>query len=143
MGVCFRPRIEHDDTGLNASWYLDHVIVTDMKRPHLRYYFNCKSWLSTVEGDRQRGRDLLASFDPMDAPRGQCRGWPARHPSLPQAGPCLFLALASTLSPCHSSRVLLLARARLKPHLSMWLSQEPAYVLWGLRGRGKREDPEA
>ncbi|XP_021542012.1 lipoxygenase homology domain-containing protein 1 isoform X2 [Neomonachus schauinslandi] len=70
VGLIYKIRIEHDDTGLNASWYLDHVIVTDMKRPHLRYYFNCKSWLSTVEGDRQQGRDLLASFDPMDAPRG-------------------------------------------------------------------------
>ncbi|XP_077916249.1 lipoxygenase homology domain-containing protein 1 isoform X1 [Halichoerus grypus] len=70
VGLIYKIRIEHDNTGLNASWYLDHVIVTDMKRPHLRYYFNCKSWLSTVEGDRQRGRDLLASFDPMDAPRG-------------------------------------------------------------------------
>ncbi|XP_045742290.1 lipoxygenase homology domain-containing protein 1 isoform X2 [Mirounga angustirostris] len=70
VGLIYKIRIEHDDTGLNASWYLDRVIVTDMKRPHLRYYFNCKSWLSTVEGDRQRSRDLLASFDPMDAPRG-------------------------------------------------------------------------
>ncbi|XP_025742588.2 lipoxygenase homology domain-containing protein 1 isoform X2 [Callorhinus ursinus] len=70
VGLIYKIRIEHDDTGLNASWYLDRVIVTDMKRPHLRYYFNCNSWLSTVEGDRQRCRDLLASFDPMDAPRG-------------------------------------------------------------------------
>jgi hypothetical protein len=42
-----------------------------MKRPHLRYYFNCNNWLSKVEGDRQWCRDLLASFDPMDMPRGQ------------------------------------------------------------------------
>uniref|UniRef100_A0A8C2LQW6 Lipoxygenase homology domains 1 n=1 Tax=Cricetulus griseus TaxID=10029 RepID=A0A8C2LQW6_CRIGR len=69
-GVGFWPRIEHDNTGLNASWYLDRVIVTDMKRPHLRYYFNCNNWLSKVEGDRQWCRDLLASFDPMDMPRG-------------------------------------------------------------------------
>ena len=72
MGVCLCPRIEHDNTGLNASWYLDRVIVTDMKRPHLRYYFNCNNWLSKVEGDRQWCRDLLASFNPMDMPRGQC-----------------------------------------------------------------------
>lgn len=71
-GLCFGLRIEHDNTGLNASWYLDRVIVTDMKRPHLRYYFNCNNWLSKVEGDRQWCRDLLASFNPMDMPRGQC-----------------------------------------------------------------------
>ncbi|XP_027791474.2 lipoxygenase homology domain-containing protein 1 isoform X3 [Marmota flaviventris] len=70
VGLVYKIRIEHDNTGLNASWYLDHVIVTDMKRPHLRYYFNCNNWLSKVEGDRQWCRDLLASFDPMDMPRG-------------------------------------------------------------------------
>ncbi|KAM5222354.1 lipoxygenase homology domain-containing protein 1 isoform 3-T3 [Ctenodactylus gundi] len=70
VGLIYKIRIEHDNTGLNASWYLDHVIVTDMKRPHLRYYFNCNTWLSKVEGDRQWCRDLLASFNPMDMPRG-------------------------------------------------------------------------
>ncbi|KAM6219878.1 lipoxygenase homology domain-containing protein 1 isoform 3-T3 [Rhynchocyon petersi] len=70
VGLIYKIRIEHDNTGLNASWYLDRVIVTDMKRPHLRYYFNCNNWLSTVEGDRQWCRDLLASFNPMDMPRG-------------------------------------------------------------------------
>ncbi|KAM6148889.1 lipoxygenase homology domain-containing protein 1 isoform 2-T2 [Erethizon dorsatum] len=70
VGLIYKIRIEHDNTGLNASWYLDHVIVTDMKRPHLRYYFNCTNWLSKIEGDRQWCRDLLASFNPMDMPRG-------------------------------------------------------------------------
>ncbi|XP_070483690.1 lipoxygenase homology domain-containing protein 1 isoform X2 [Equus przewalskii] len=70
VGLIYKIRIEHDNTGLNASWYLDRVIVTDMKRPHLRYYFNCNNWLSKVEGDRQWCRDLLASFNPMDVPRG-------------------------------------------------------------------------
>uniref|UniRef100_A0A2K5W6S8 Lipoxygenase homology domain-containing protein 1 n=1 Tax=Macaca fascicularis TaxID=9541 RepID=A0A2K5W6S8_MACFA len=70
VGLIYKVRIEHDNTGLNASWYLDNVIVTDMKRPHLRYYFNCNNWLSKVEGDRQWCRDLLASFNPMDMPRG-------------------------------------------------------------------------
>ncbi|KAM4841551.1 lipoxygenase homology domain-containing protein 1 isoform 3-T3 [Thomomys bottae] len=70
VGLIYKIRIEHDNTGLNASWYLDRVIVTDMKRPHLRYYFNCNNWLSKVEGDRQWCRDLLASFNPMDMPRG-------------------------------------------------------------------------
>ncbi|XP_065745941.1 lipoxygenase homology domain-containing protein 1 isoform X1 [Phocoena phocoena] len=70
VGLIYKIRIEHDNTGSNASWYLDRVIVTDMKRPHLRYYFNCNNWLSKVEGDRQLCRDLLASFNPMDVPRG-------------------------------------------------------------------------
>ncbi|XP_004623679.1 lipoxygenase homology domain-containing protein 1 isoform X1 [Octodon degus] len=70
VGLIYKIRIEHDNTGLNASWYLDRVIVTDMKRPHLRYYFNCTNWLSKIEGDRQWCRDLMASFNPMDMPRG-------------------------------------------------------------------------
>ncbi|XP_053427321.1 lipoxygenase homology domain-containing protein 1-like [Nycticebus coucang] len=70
VGLIYKIRIEHDNTGLNASWYLDRVIVTDMKRPHLRYYFNCNNWLSKVEGDRQWCRDLMASFNVMDMPRG-------------------------------------------------------------------------
>ncbi|XP_068933675.1 lipoxygenase homology domain-containing protein 1 isoform X3 [Petaurus breviceps papuanus] len=69
VGAIYKIRIEHDNTGLSASWFLDRVILTDMKRPHLKYYFNCTSWLSKVEGDRQLCRDLLASFTPMDVPR--------------------------------------------------------------------------
>nr|XP_025128908.1 lipoxygenase homology domain-containing protein 1-like [Bubalus bubalis] len=82
VGLIYKIRIEHDNTGLNASWYLDRVIVTDMKRPHLRYYFNCNNWLSKVEGDRQWCRDLLASFNPMDMPRGH------RSRLLPCSGCC-------------------------------------------------------
>ncbi|XP_036179562.1 lipoxygenase homology domain-containing protein 1 isoform X1 [Myotis myotis] len=70
VGLIYKIRIEHDNTGSNSSWYLDRVILTDTKRPHLRYYFNCNSWLSKVEGDRQWCRDLLASFNPMDIPTG-------------------------------------------------------------------------
>ncbi|XP_066103488.1 lipoxygenase homology domain-containing protein 1 isoform X2 [Saccopteryx bilineata] len=70
VGLIYKIRIEHDNTGSNSSWYLERVILTDTKRPHLRYFFNCNSWLSKVEGDRQWCRDLLASFNPMDIPRG-------------------------------------------------------------------------
>ncbi|KAF6302998.1 lipoxygenase homology domains 1 [Rhinolophus ferrumequinum] len=70
VGLIYKIRIEHDNTGSSPSWYLDRVILTDLKRPHLRYYFNCCSWLSDLEGDRQWCRDLLASFSPMEVPRG-------------------------------------------------------------------------
>ncbi|KAM7126032.1 lipoxygenase homology domain-containing protein 1 isoform 1-T1 [Molossus nigricans] len=70
VGLIYKIRIEHDNTGLNSSWFLERVILTDTKRPHLRYFFNCNNWLSKVEGDRQWCRDLLASFNPMDVPRG-------------------------------------------------------------------------
>lgn len=119
VGVCFCPRIEHDNTGLNASWYLDRVIVTDTKRPHLRYFFNCNSWLSKVEGDRQWCRDLLASFNPMDIPRGQCQtGLPTVPPS--RAG--------QSHLPLPPSRVFLLTRAQVKPYLFLWPSHGQAYM---------------
>ncbi|CAB1332382.1 unnamed protein product [Coregonus sp. 'balchen'] len=44
--------IEHDNTGgMNASWFLYWVVVTDMNRPHIRFYFACNNWLSREEGD--------------------------------------------------------------------------------------------
>uniref|UniRef100_A0A3Q1F1I1 Lipoxygenase homology PLAT domains 1b n=1 Tax=Acanthochromis polyacanthus TaxID=80966 RepID=A0A3Q1F1I1_9TELE len=63
--------IEHDNTGLNASWFLDRVVVTDVIRPHLRFYFACNNWLSKVEGDGLYIRDLLGSMDPMDMPKNK------------------------------------------------------------------------
>uniref|UniRef100_A0A8C4ECX3 Lipoxygenase homology PLAT domains 1a n=1 Tax=Dicentrarchus labrax TaxID=13489 RepID=A0A8C4ECX3_DICLA len=62
-------KIEHDNTGMNASWFLDRVVVTDMNRPHLRFYFACNNWLSREEGDNLFVRDLLGSLNPMDVPK--------------------------------------------------------------------------
>ncbi|KAF7660325.1 hypothetical protein LDENG_00284760 [Lucifuga dentata] len=54
---------------MSPSWYLDRVMVTDMTRPHLCYYFDCSNWLSREEGDKLFIRDLLGSTDPMYAPK--------------------------------------------------------------------------
>uniref|UniRef100_A0A4W6CJK4 Lipoxygenase homology PLAT domains 1 n=1 Tax=Lates calcarifer TaxID=8187 RepID=A0A4W6CJK4_LATCA len=69
VGPLKKIRIEHDNTGLNPSWFLDRVVVTDVIRPHLRFYFACNNWLSKVEGDGLYIRDLLGSMDPMDMPK--------------------------------------------------------------------------
>uniref|UniRef100_A0AAY5K4A4 PLAT domain-containing protein n=1 Tax=Esox lucius TaxID=8010 RepID=A0AAY5K4A4_ESOLU len=70
VGPLRKLRIEHDNTGgLNASWFLDRVVVTDMNRPHLRFYFPCNNWLSREEGDGLYVRDLLGSLNPMDVPK--------------------------------------------------------------------------
>ncbi|KAG9471796.1 hypothetical protein GDO78_022716 [Eleutherodactylus coqui] len=69
VGPIKKIRIEHDNTGLNAGWYLDRVIVTDMNRPHLRFYFPCNNWLSKEDGDGLYVRDLLGSLNPMDVPK--------------------------------------------------------------------------
>lgn len=62
-------RIEHDNTGMSASWFLDRVIVTDMNRPHLRFFYACNNWLSREEGDGLTVRYLLGSLNPMDIPK--------------------------------------------------------------------------
>ncbi|KAL0979113.1 hypothetical protein UPYG_G00180880 [Umbra pygmaea] len=69
VGTLKKIRIEHDNTGLNASWFLDRVVVTDIARPHLRFYFPCNNWLSKVEGDGLFVRDLLGSMDQMNIPK--------------------------------------------------------------------------
>uniref|UniRef100_I3JKU2 Lipoxygenase homology PLAT domains 1 n=1 Tax=Oreochromis niloticus TaxID=8128 RepID=I3JKU2_ORENI len=69
VGPLKKLRIEHDNTGMSASWFLDRVVVTDMNRPHLRFYFACNNWLSREEGDNLFVRDLLGSMNPMDVPK--------------------------------------------------------------------------
>uniref|UniRef100_A0A3Q3IZ75 PLAT domain-containing protein n=1 Tax=Monopterus albus TaxID=43700 RepID=A0A3Q3IZ75_MONAL len=69
VGPIKKLRIEHDNTGMNASWFLDRVVVTDVNRPHLRFYFACNNWLSREEGDNLFVRDLLGSLNPMDVPK--------------------------------------------------------------------------
>ncbi|XP_042187934.1 lipoxygenase homology domain-containing protein 1 [Callorhinchus milii] len=69
VGLLQKLRIEHDNTGMNASWFLDRVVVTEMNRPHLRFYFPCNQWLSREEGDGLHVRDLLGSLNPMDVPK--------------------------------------------------------------------------
>uniref|UniRef100_U3K2M7 Lipoxygenase homology PLAT domains 1 n=1 Tax=Ficedula albicollis TaxID=59894 RepID=U3K2M7_FICAL len=69
VGQIKKIRIEHDNTGLNAGWFLDRVIVTDMNRPHLRFYFPCNNWLSKEDGDGLYVRDLVGSLNPMDVPK--------------------------------------------------------------------------
>ncbi|XP_045923575.1 lipoxygenase homology domain-containing protein 1-like [Micropterus dolomieu] len=69
VGPLKKLRIEHDNTGMNASWFLDRVVVTDMNRPHLRFYFACNNWLSREEGDNLFVRDLLGSLNAMDVPK--------------------------------------------------------------------------
>lgn len=68
-GFFFCLRIEHDNTGINPSWFLDRVVVTDVIRPHLRFYFSCNNWLSKVEGEGLYVRDLLGTMDPMEMPK--------------------------------------------------------------------------
>lgn len=45
--------------------------MTDMNRPHLRFYFPCNNWLSKEDGDGLYVRDLIGSLNPMDVPKSK------------------------------------------------------------------------
>uniref|UniRef100_A0A8B9LQ53 Lipoxygenase homology domains 1a n=1 Tax=Astyanax mexicanus TaxID=7994 RepID=A0A8B9LQ53_ASTMX len=65
VGPIQKLRIEHDNTGMSAAWFLDRAVLMDMNRPHLRFFFACNSWLSREEGDGLTYRYLLGSSDQM------------------------------------------------------------------------------
>ncbi|KAI5096357.1 lipoxygenase-like domain-containing protein 1, partial [Silurus meridionalis] len=69
VGPIKKLRIEHDNTGMNARWYLDRVTLLDMNRPHLRLFFACNRWLAREVGDGLTVRYLLGSLNPMNIPK--------------------------------------------------------------------------
>ncbi|CAF4587849.1 unnamed protein product [Rotaria sp. Silwood1] len=63
IGELVKLRIEHDNTGRFAGWFLDRIVVIDMFDPTTKYFANCKKWLSKDEGDGQISRDLILYKD--------------------------------------------------------------------------------
>ncbi|KAJ7987830.1 hypothetical protein DPEC_G00330600 [Dallia pectoralis] len=64
LGEVWKIRLWHDNTGLDPSWYVKHVVVWDPVTDHL-FYFLVEDWLS-VESDRKEGggaveKEVLAS----------------------------------------------------------------------------------
>ncbi|XP_028975896.2 polycystin-1 [Esox lucius] len=64
LGEVWKIRLWHDNTGLDPSWYVKHVVVWDPQRDHV-FYFLVEDWLS-VENDRNEGggtveKEVLAS----------------------------------------------------------------------------------
>lgn len=53
LGEIWKIRIWHDNTGLDPSWYLQHVIVWD-RQTDVMYYFLVEDWLS-VENEKNEG----------------------------------------------------------------------------------------
>ncbi|XP_078666046.1 lipoxygenase homology domain-containing protein 1-like isoform X1 [Branchiostoma floridae x Branchiostoma belcheri] len=64
VGSLQKLRIQHDNTGTAPGWFLDRVVVTDVKNPACKFYFPCGQWLAKDEGDGRIARDLLGSKDP-------------------------------------------------------------------------------
>ncbi|CAF2355156.1 unnamed protein product [Rotaria sp. Silwood2] len=63
VGELVKLRVEHDNTGRLAGWFLDRIVITDMFDPTTKYFANCNKWLSKDEGDGQISRDLMLYKD--------------------------------------------------------------------------------
>ncbi|CAF0968400.1 unnamed protein product [Rotaria sp. Silwood1] len=59
IGELTKLRIEHDNTGRLAGWFLDQIIVTNLSDPETTYFTTCNEWLAKDEGDGQIFRDLI------------------------------------------------------------------------------------
>ncbi len=70
MGPIEKLRIEHDNSGKNAGWFLERVVVTDLKDPKVKYFCPCSRWLAKDEDDGQISRDLVATNDLFSIQKG-------------------------------------------------------------------------
>ncbi|XP_039991901.1 polycystin-1 [Xiphias gladius] len=61
LGEVWKIRIWHDNTGLDPSWYIQHVVVWDPQTDHM-FFFVLEDWLS-VENQKNETveREVLAS----------------------------------------------------------------------------------
>ncbi|XP_048346143.1 polycystin-1-like [Sphaerodactylus townsendi] len=62
LGEIWKIRVWHDNTGLDPSWYLQHVIIWD-KQTNNMYFFLVEDWLS-VENEKNEGlveKEVLAA----------------------------------------------------------------------------------
>lgn len=59
VGDLAKLRIEHDNTGRLAGWFLDRIVITDLYEPETKYFATCNKWLAKDEGDGQISRDLV------------------------------------------------------------------------------------
>jgi hypothetical protein len=60
LGDLFKIKIRHDDAGLSADWYLDHVEIKDDEKTSI---FLCERWLSTSKEDKQLERTLYEKVE--------------------------------------------------------------------------------
>ena len=52
LGVISKIRIEHDDSGIGASWHLEAVYITNQTSCE-KLTFLCNSWIDKKKGDKQ------------------------------------------------------------------------------------------
>ncbi len=64
VGALTKVRVGHDNKGIGASWYLDHITVKNEKRGE--WTFVCNKWLDKSQGDKLIEREIYA--DPSAKP---------------------------------------------------------------------------
>ncbi|KAI3380663.1 hypothetical protein SNEBB_002301 [Seison nebaliae] len=64
VGQLNKIRIEHDNMGKYAGWFLDRIVIKDLNVKNGIYYFPCNQWLAKDENDGRISRDLDAFTDP-------------------------------------------------------------------------------
>eukprot|EP01050_Picozoa_sp_SAG11_P005916 SAG11_NODE_437_length_9468_cov_12.581385_4_plen_349_part_00 len=60
LGELLKIRIGHDDSGIDASWFLDKVTVRPQSSGKL-YVFQCGKWFDRKKGDGKIIRELLST----------------------------------------------------------------------------------
>jgi hypothetical protein len=61
LGDLTKIRIGHDNKGLGAGWFLDKVVVKNLRTDD-EFVFPCNNWLDKAEGDRQIVRELAVNL---------------------------------------------------------------------------------
>ena len=53
LGKLMKLKIRHDDSGFNASWFLDRIEVKDVEKDQMTI-FHAERWLSKDKGKGQK-----------------------------------------------------------------------------------------
>ncbi|KAF5404278.1 hypothetical protein PHET_02377 [Paragonimus heterotremus] len=59
VGVLYKLRISHDNSGPNPQWHLEKVVLTNLNTEE-QYLFFCNRWLSLTEDDHTTTQELPA-----------------------------------------------------------------------------------
>eukprot|EP01121_Diplochlamys_sp_Union-15-3_P013545 TRINITY_DN4215_c0_g1_i1.p1 TRINITY_DN4215_c0_g1~~TRINITY_DN4215_c0_g1_i1.p1 ORF type:complete len:964 (-),score=265.67 TRINITY_DN4215_c0_g1_i1:44-2935(-) len=62
LGDLSKIRIGHDNSGVGSGWFLDKIIVKNL-RTSKNYYFLCGKWLDDKEDDKQLIREIPAQTE--------------------------------------------------------------------------------
>lgn len=65
MGALTKIRLRHDNSGLDPSWFVQEVRISENTPPHRQFYFPCNQWLAINEDDGRIVRELAVGIDAL------------------------------------------------------------------------------